>query len=631
MRTTLTGIVLFCLLGTAAATAQTAPVASPSPTPSPTPTPIRPFVLSISGSNVFIDQATNGVGQVPPEGAGYASGAPAAPLTPYDWFVTTPLIPGVAGQIQYAISGSWHWSKISADATALLSGIDGDVTNGIYWGEPFVGQFDPHEGRSPLPYRFAFPTHAGTNDASIAALWIPYSESVHANDGSWRVSGGFVQTSQYDAFVFTEPAVPGWTPSANVQTFESLGPGISDLGSWNHLATALPILGGDATAKIGTANLEFTTGVLPGPATTSAHLSGGSIVFDRGDAGRYSFDLVHVQTSGNPIVIPSLFGSNPTLNPGAQGNLALSTLGSQTQTTAGLRALFHPLRGYDALIELGRSWYDATMVDNPGTAQPGNFQHYSLVRHFDDTDDAGIELYRMGARYSTTLLPYGIAENLWGTAWAYPGPWLKGTYQLVSDAFGGSNRQGVRVHADAKRGKLSASIAAYDYRQIAPSSYTNLTQVGFVEVDYLVLAPGDAALGHTRGANAYVGWQLPKDTLSLDIANDAQHRDYQGPNPEDFVDMRYPQLVVADEHRFNKALLAEVGYGRYHASGTWTTTPVDAIYALGFAGVQWDMGRLGQLFVQFRSCGTKGAPSIPGGPPPTFRGTGLVVDQHFSF
>jgi hypothetical protein len=598
-----------------------------SPTPSPTPPPH--FSLAVSGSNVFIDQATNGIGQIPPEGAGYSSGQPAAPFTPYDWFSTAPLLPGVTGEIQYAATGTWHGSKISADATVLLSAIDGDIANGIYWGEPLVGTFDPHEGRSPLPYHFIFPTHAGINDASALLVNLPYTEDVRANDGSWRVNGGYVQTSQYDAFAFTQPAFAGWTPSINAQTFESVGPAVSDLEVWNHFASALPLLGVDATAKVGAGALELTSGLLPSPPTNAVHMNAGSLVFDKGDAGRYSFDIVHVATTGGTIVVPTFFGSNPIVNPGAQGNLALSTLGDQQQTILAARALVHPLKNYDALVELGRAWYDAQSVDRLGTALPGDYQHYSLVRHFTADDDAGVEFYRMDPRYGTLLLPYGIAENVWGIAWAYPGPWLKGTYQLVSDSFGGSNRQGVRVHADAKRGNLSASVAAYDYRQIEPSTFANLTQTGFVEVDYLVLDSGDAALGHTRGANAYLAYRLPKDSLSLDFANDAQSRDPDGPYAQDFVGMRYPQIVVNDAHRFSKSLLLSAGYMRYHATGTWTVTPVDAIYAAGLFGAEWDMGRAGQLFVQLRRYGTTGIPSIPGGPPPTFRGTGIVVDHHF--
>lgn len=551
-------------------------------------------------------------------------------MTPFDWFTTAPVLPGIAGQIQYAFTPTWHWKKLSADVTFLVSGIDGDSNNGLYWGEPLVGNFDPHEGRNFINYGVAYPTHAGTADTSTALLEVPYSTSLRANDGSFKLSGGFVQTSQYDGFTFTQPATPSWTPSMNVQTFESLGPGLSDLDSWHHFATALPLKGADVRGTVGAASIEATEGVLPGPLTTAAHMSAANVVFDEGYAGRYSLDLVHVQTSGDPIVIPSLFGSQPNVNSGAQGNLALSTVGNQRQTILGGRAFFHPHNGYDATVELGRAWFDADRVAQPGTAAPGNYQHYALLRHFNTTDDIGVEFYRMDPRYGTIILPDGIFENVWGIAWAYPGPWLKGTYQLVSDSFGGSNRRGFRAHTDFTRGDWKAGLAYYEYRQIDSSSLDNLTKTGFVEVDYLVEAPGDVTYGHTRGLDAYLSYQKKNDAVSLDFSNDSQHRDFTGNASEDFVDVRYPQLVAAEQHRFGK-FIANIGYERYHAAGMWTTTPVDAAFRAGFLGAEFDLGRSGQLFVQLRRYGVSGAPSIPGGPPPTLSGTQLVVDHHWVF
>ena len=603
-----------------------------SPSPSPSPTPMPHFELHGLASNVFIDQATNGPGQTPPEGPPFIAGNPAAPMTPFDWFVTTPQLPGVAGQIQYSATGTWHWKYLSADVTLLLTGLGGDSNNGLFWGEPLVGHVDPHEGHNYINYSVGYPTHAGTADTGgFALLEIPYNATIRSNDGNFKLSTNYVQTSQYDAFTFTQPVTPSWTPTMNFQTFESLGPGLADLDSWHHFATALPLQGADATAKIGVASVEATVGLLPSPLVTRAHMAGANVVFDEGDKGRFSLDLVHVQTTGDPQLIPSFFGSNPTVNGGPQGKLALSTVGNQRQTILGGRAFFHPRKGYDATIELGRAWFDADMVAQPGTAQPGDYQHYALLRHFNSTDDVGIEFYRMEPRYGTIILPYGIFENVWGIAWAYPGPWLKGTYQLVNDAFGGSNRRGFRAHTDYKRGAWSAGAAYYEYRQIDPSTFDNLTHTGFVEVDYLVLNAGDLAYGHTRGLNAFLSYQAKHDTLSLDFANDSQHRDYLPGNPIDGVDMRYPQLVLSDQHKFSTKFIANAGYERYHASGLWTTTPVDGTFAAGWLGGEWDFGRAGQLFVQVRKYGAYGFPSIPGGPPPTLNGTQIVIDHHFVF
>lgn len=626
MKALLVGTVLALSL-TGIVFAQDVP-ASPSPSPSPTATPR--FELHATGSHVFIDQSTGGPGQTPPEGAAFANGAPAAPMTPYDWFSANPLEPGVAGEVQYRATATLHAKRVSYDLTAMGALVAGDQINAVYWGEPLLGAFDPMEGRSPLSLPVAFPTHAGANDIGVAEFVVPYSGTIRSNDGHWRVSGGFVDTTQYDSFVFVQPAFASFNPSMNVQTFETLGPGLSDLHSWTHLAQALPLLGIDAYDTVGALRVEATDALLPIYQGATARVTGANVVWDRGDAGRYSADVAHVRTGGAPIVIPSLFGANPTTNPGPQGPLALATIGNQSQTVAGVRGYFHPHRGYDATIEFGRSWYDASLVARPGTATAGTFEHLALARNFNSTDNAGIDYYRMDPRYGTAYIPYGTSLNVWGTAWAYPGPWLKGSYQLVNDAWGGTNRVGVRAHGTIVRGPWTLSAAAYDYRQVEPSTYANLTQTGFVEVDYLVLAPGDIEYGHTRGVDAYVAWQHARDTLSLDFANDAQYRDHAAFAPVDTVDMRYPQLVAAEQHRFSRSLLASVGYGRYGLNGTWTTTAVDATYGLGFAGLEWDMGRFGQLLVQVRRYGVVGIPTVPGGPPLTFRGTGITVDHHFS-
>lgn len=604
-------------------------IAQASPSPAPTATPR--FELHVNGSNVFIDQATSGAGAVPPEGGAFIGGAPAAPMTPYDWFTAMPLVPGVSGSLQYLMTGTLHHPGFTLDASMLLSGIVGDPTNATYWSEPLLGPFDPLEGRSNLSVPIAYPTHAGNNDVLAGALVLPYSVDIHANDDRWKLAAGFVQASNYDSFVFVQPPYSTYVPSMNVQTFESLGPGLSDLQSWSHLAPALPMLGADATAKIGVLNVEATDAILPGPTASMARMTGGSIVYDRGEAGRYSADLIHVLTGGAPVVVPSLFGSNPSINPGAQGPLALSTLGGQAQTIAGARAFFHPGSGYDATVELGRAWYNASLVARPGTNGIGNFQHYALTRRFNATDNAGLEYYRMDPRYASTLLPYGSALNLWGIAWAYPGPWLKGAFQLVNNAWGGSNREGWRAHATIVRGPWTAGAAGYAYQQVEPSTLDNLTRTGFVEVDYLVLAPGDLQIGHTRGVQGYLAWSRASDKLSLDYANDTQSRGFASFAPVDGVAMHYPQLVLAEQHKFSPGLTAAAGYGRYLAVGSWTTTPVHDAYAFGFAGIEADFGRLGQLFVQLRSYGVRGFPSIPGGPPPTLRGTGVVVDHHFAF
>src|SRR5579863_7110 len=91
-----------------------------SPTPAPSPTPQARFTLTTTGSNVFVDQSTIGPGIVPPEGVGFAHGSPISPMSPYDWFSSAPVTPGVAGVAQYALSGSYRFSGIKLEATLGL-------------------------------------------------------------------------------------------------------------------------------------------------------------------------------------------------------------------------------------------------------------------------------------------------------------------------------------------------------------------------------------------------------------------------------------------------------------------------------------------------------------------------------
>lgn len=616
-------VLVVAFLGTAvAAFAQTA---APSPSPSPG------FSVHGTGANVFLTQSTHGPGTTPPEAPAYLAGEPIAPISPYDWFSTAPLVPGNAGELQYLVTATMRERTISTDLTFALTGLDGDRDALSYWGEPFAGQLDPHEGRSPIGGLVAFPTSAGHHDIGAGQIELPYAASMHANDGSWNVAAGFVDPASYDGFVFTPPAEVTVAPSLGEQTFETLGSGLPSLQSWSPSRATLPLLGADASMTCGHYTFETTDALLPAPAGSAARMAGGTIVLDRGDLGRYSFDVVRVTTGGDPMTIPTLFGNDPSLHPGPQGSLSTSTLAYQRQTIAGVRALVHPMPGDDVLVELGRAWYDAGPVDRPGSSAPGNYEHVALVRHVTDRVAVGADYYRFDPHYASMYLPYGTTEDLWGTAWAFPGPWLKGAYQLVGDNVAQINRAGVRLHADAHRKRLEVHVALSEYRQLQPSTMDNLTSTGFVEVEFLPQLDSNATLGYVRDQLAYVAWHLDRDVASIDFSRDALYRDVRNGASDDLVAMQYPQLVVQEQHTFSNRVIGVVGYGRYAASGMWGTTPVGERYGLGYIGTEIDLGHGQQLFVQLRQEGLAGMPSIPGGPLPTFRGTGLTVEHRISF
>jgi hypothetical protein len=610
-----------------AATLQTSASPSPEPAPSASPvaTPVPKFDLAVHGSNVFIDQSTYGPGITPPEGPGFAKGSPFSPMSPYDWFSGAPVTPGVTGVAQYLLSGTYHTGAVKLEATFGLAAVTGSTTNAAYWGEPLLPNINPHDLARTLPYSIVFPTHAGSDDATVFNASL-LEASIAANDDSWRVRGGYFDLAQTDRFVFAPPALTSDTPSLGVQTAETLGPGMPSIDAWSAAPTSLPLFGADGVIKYQSATFEVTDALLPGLPNTSARLEMGSLVLDHGDAGRYSFQLAHINTSGDPILTTTLYGVQPVLDITPQGVLPTSVLANQEQTVAGARAFFHPGKGWDTLAELGRAWYDAGLVAHPGTTQPGNYVHVLLGRHLG-SDYVTAEFFHFDPRYATVILPYGIPENIWSVAWSWPGVWLKSTFQMVDNTTIGANREGFRLHYDENGKHLEAHATFGSYRQLVPETVANATQVGFVDGFFLPQANGFGTIGTDQQAGLYVAWHMLRDDLVFDGVDDFLYRGVFAGHTLGYVNIRAPQIVLSLQHHFSKRVLAVAGYGRYAANGTWSITPVDAIWGAGFAGVQFATGPSTALMVEARRYGLVGLPSVGGGLPPDMRGTSLVVDQ----
>ncbi len=628
-------VVLLATLQPAAATtpsalptAAPARPASPAPTQTPSPAPTPRFELSGSGSNVFINQSTDGPGTTPPEGPGFIHGSPISPMSPYDWFTNAPITPGVAGVAQYEVSGVYHATGFDFAASLGLGLLTGSTTNALYWGEPLIPNLNSHALSRLIPYAIVFPTHAGQDDASVANLSL-LQASVAAADGSWRVRGGYFDLEQTDRFVFAPPAVTNASPSLGVQTAETLGPGIPSIDAWLASPSTLPLLGADGVWHYGSATLELTDALLPSLVNTNVRLTMGSLVFDRGDFGRFSFQIAHLWTTGDPISTTSFFGVDQKIYEGPEGRLYTSVLADQEQTIGGARAFFHPFAKWDALAELGRAWYDAGLVSYPGTSRYGNFEHFSLARHLGD-DVATIEYHRFDPTYATMILPYGIPENVWSVAWSWPGVWLKSNYQLVDNSVIGANRAGYRFKYDHNNKRLEMHVSYGDWRQLVPETEANASQAGFVDGFFLLQRNGFGTLGRDRQIGLYVACHLQRDDLSFDAVNDYLSRPADPGQPLDLVNDHLPQFVATWGHHFSNTLLAMGGYGRYQAIGTWAITPLNAIYGVAFAGVQFATGPKSAILIQGRRYALVGFPSMPDGPPPTMKGTALIVDQKFS-
>jgi hypothetical protein len=546
-------------------------------------------------------------------------------MSPYDWLTSAPVVPGVAGVAQYEITGTYHFTGFDVAATIGLGGLTGSTTNALYWGEPLVANLNAHALSRVVPYAVVFPTHAGQDDATVGNASL-LNASASGHDGRWKIQGGYFDLTQTDRFVFAPPANTSVVPSLGAQTAETIGPGIPAIDAWQPAPATLPLLGADGVFRQGDTTLELTDALLPSLAGTNLRMTMGSFVLDRGDAGRFSVQLAHFWTSGGPISTTTYFGTARQIYNGVQGRLFTSDLENQTQTIAGARAFFHPFKDWDAIAELGRAWYDAGLVTYPGTSRFGNYEHFSIARRWAN-DTATLEYHRFDPTYATLIAPYGIPENVWSIAWSWPGVWLKSTYQLVDNSVIGANRAGFRIRYDHQGKSLEFHAAYGDWRQLVPETVANASQVGFVDGFFLLQKNAFGTIGRDRQAAVYLAWHLPQDDFAFDAVEDYLSRPAYAGQPLDVVATRYPQAVLSWAHRFNKKLLAVGGYGRFAATGTWAVAPVDAIYGLGFVGVQFATGPKTAFLVQARRYALVGVPSIPYGPPPMMRGSALIVDQ----
>ena len=548
-------------------------------------------------------------------------------MSPYDWFSSAPTIPGISGVAQWLLTATERTPGVTAQATFGFDGFVGDGTNAAFWAEPLLGNASPHWNHLYNP-GIVFPTQPGKNDFIGAQLSVPVSASLADNGGNWQIRGGYFDLAQTDRFVFAPPPVPNVLTLPTITTAETFGPGAPNLNAWTPASANMQLLGADAQVKIRSASIELTDALLPALGGTGVRMLNGSIVVDRGDYGRFSAQVSHIDTSGDPISTTTFFGVNQTLYPGPQGRLFASTLADQHQTLAGVRAFFHPFSGYDTLFELGRGWYNAGLVAEPGTNAPGNYQHYALTRHFNTESDVTVEYYRFDPRYATVILPYGVPENIWAVAWSWPGQWLKSNYQSIDNTIIGINRAGYRVHVDVTHGRLEVHAAGYVWRQLEPITLAQGSQEGWVDGYFLPQFNGQGTQGWQRQAGIFAAWHFLRDDVIADTVWDRSYRPVNN-DPVDLVSMNYPQIVFSLQHHWNKKALGIVSYGRYSANGMWSTTPVQGIYGVGMLGGEWDFGKQ-QLLVALRHAGLVGLPSIPDGPPPTLRGTTLVVNEQFS-
>lgn len=606
------------------ATPSTSPTVQPAPTMSPRPLGLR---FSSTLGTTFVDQNTSGPGQVAPEAPGFIMGSPLSPNTPYDLFSSAPLTPGVTGIAQGTMTATYRTPTLDMSVTAGLGYVNGSVTNASYWGENLMPTLNPHMGSQALPYAIVFPTAPGQDNATGFRFSI-LGATVAIADGNLAIKGGYYDLTQTDRFVFAQPALTSVNPAIAFAPAETLSSGLAGSDAWQPLSTQLPLYGADLVAKHGIATLELANAALPSLPGTSARTTIGSLVFDHGEGTRYSAEVLHANTAGAPFATTVPFGANPQFLSTPQGTLPTSILSGQQQTIVGLRAAFHlmPAWNLDAVAEIGRAWYSAQNVAMPGTASPGGYYHLGFSKAYGHAT-ASLDLYRMEARYATLILPYGVPENQWAAAFAWPGQWLKSNFQIVDNSVLGVNRQGYRIRYFVDKNAFEWHLEYTDLRQIDPETTITSQYTGFVDGYYLPELPQNATLGRQKRYAAWLAWHPRSGDVTLDLVDDQLYRPFVA--AADRVAYDVPQAVLTFSRHFSANVIGAIGLGRYAMQGSFAE-PIDFAQRLYFAGIVIKETPQASILATFRSTVFTGTTTFPASPlSPNFTGQQLIVEQRY--
>jgi hypothetical protein len=618
------------VLCAAQANAQSVPAASPSPSASPTP---RPGTIrwSLDAHTTFVSQGTNGPGIAPPEAAGFASGAPLSPLTPYDVFSSAPLIPGNASESGLLLRPTYFGKTFDLGFVVGAAYVRGSATNAAYWGESLFAPLNPHVGAQQLPLRIVFSNHAGQDDGNAFVASV-LSGSIATKGRSLVLKAGWFNLTQSVPFAFVQPAVTNANPALAIATPETLGEGPPNLDAWQPSPAVLPLHGIDLTAKRGLATLELTDASLPTLPGTPARIVTGSLVIDHGEGTKYALQYLHVGTGGDLVSTTVLYGANPRLELGPQGPLPISTIGGQRQRIYAASASFHAAKALDALAEFGHSTYDADAVAEPGTGKAGNYLHLGLTRTFGRTS-ATLDLYRNEAYYANALLPYGTPENVWSIAWSWPGQWLKSNYQLINDFPVNINRQGYRIKLATKdaAGRLDVRGVYANFGQIEPITFSNALRTGFIDGFFLPQPDAFPSVGRQHQYLLFAGWHPPFGDLTFDYAEDTMRRPAALVRPQDTVSYDNPEAVLTFARHLGPNTLVSAGLARYGMRGSFGQgyTNIDFAERIVFAGLQFAESPHATALLTLRRTAFGGIPSALGGPPPNFTATSLVFEQRY--
>lgn len=602
---------------------------APAPAPSASPTAAPGSVTFAGDAHVtFVSQTTRGFGRLGlPEAPGFVAGvSPAAPISPYDTFSSAPMVPGNAAESALYLTPTYHGRALDVSATLGLGTVNGSTTNAAYWGESLFPALNPHLGSQTIGYAVAFPSHPGQDDGGGFAGSV-LGGAIATKDGKARLRAGWFDLAQSDGFVFAQPAYQSAIPSTAILPAESLGNGPPTASWWPLAGGVYPLHGVDFTGTMGSTTLEVSDAALPSLPGTGARATLASLVNDRGGGTRYSLDYAHVTTGGTPFPTTILFAQGaPVVT--AQGLLPFGIVGGQRETIFGARAALHVFGFADAVLEYGRSVYAADGVALPGTGRPGNYYHAGLAKTFGRATLA-LDVYQNDPYYATAILPYGAPENVWSVAWSWPGQWLKSNYQLINNFPVNVDRQGYRLKYALAGGPFEVRAVYANFGQIAPITFTNAQQTGFVDGFFLPQPDNAATLGRQNQCGMWATWHARLADITVDWVEDVMRRAGARGHPLDAVAYVTPEYTVYLSRALAPGALVTLGYAQYFMNGSFSSFAenVDFGQREVFAAAELRESRQASTLISVRRSAFAGFATAPGVEAPDFTGTLVLLEQ----
>jgi hypothetical protein len=611
-----------------AAQAQTAPAAAPSASPIPAATtkPASKFSMNIETYTSGTNNQFVGPGTQPAEGPGFAAGGALAPGTPYNMFSGAPQVTGEGISQDFLLKPVYAITR-SLDLSATIgygsaSGT-GNVVN--YYGDAIMPSINPNIGNRAFSLVPAFPSHNGQDPITATKLGF-LAGSIVDHNGNGGLNVGWFSLHQSVPWALNQAP---WTSEPfmlSPQIPQSIGDGAPSIDVLKVGATVLPLSGADLWLKNDLATMEIASADLPAPSNAPARILTGSVVIDHGSGLKYSGQLTSLRTWG-PDTGAVLWGSNQSIVNG----VPQSTVFGQQMVVAGVGVTL-PFGSSDGEFRYGYSCYGASGTAQASPTCTSGSYYYTKLHHGFAHVDVALEGIRFEGSYAPAILDYGTLENVWTYPAAWPGTWLRGTYQLVENNDVGPNRQGGRITTTFIVAGVEVRLRFAQFGQIQALNASSALSPGFIEPFFLPQSSGIGTLGSEQHWEGWFNYHAKWADITLDLSQVNAWRPAPAGNPQDNVSMQYPSGVLTLARPFGPKVSGAAGVGRFALNGQFDTSGANnasLAQDVIFAGLQLRSNGTTGYGLEYRLYSTSGLPTIPGGPSPAYHGPQIMFYQRF--